>query len=34
MPLYCDDGQRQCPGFTSDTSALSRIKDPLHFEDL
>lgn len=34
MPLYCDDGQRQFPGFTSDANTLSRIKDLLHFEDL
>ena len=34
MPKYRENGERQCPGFSSDTSALFRIKDPLHFEDL
>ena len=35
MPLqYCDNGERQCPGFTSETRALFRIKDLLHFEYL
>ena len=33
MLLY-NDQERQFPGFTSDTSALFRIKDQLHFEDL
>ena len=34
MLLYCDDGERQCPGSTSDTSTFLRIKDLLHFENV
>ena len=35
MPLqYCDYGERQCPGFTSDASTSFRIKDLLHFENV
>ena len=34
MPKYRENGERQCPGFASDISALFRIKDLLHFEDL
>ena len=31
---YCNDQERHCPGFICNTSALFRIKDRLHFEDL
>ena len=34
MPLYCDDGERQCPGSTSDTCTFLRIKDLSHFENV
>ena len=34
MLLYCNDQERQCSGFNSDTTAHFRIEDRLHFEGL